>query len=69
AVAAALARRPYRELVTASKPLPVIVERKRALFGSWYEMFPRSEGAVVEPGEAPVSGTFRTAAERLPAIA
>ncbi|MBT2539915.1 alpha-1,4-glucan--maltose-1-phosphate maltosyltransferase [Streptomyces sp. ISL-44] len=69
AVDAALARRPYRELVTASKPLPLLVERKRALFGSWYEMFPRSEGAVVEPGEAPVSGTFRTAAERLPAIA
>ncbi|MET9568376.1 alpha-1,4-glucan--maltose-1-phosphate maltosyltransferase [Streptomyces virginiae] len=69
AVTAALARRPYRELVTASKPLPVLVERKRALFGSWYEMFPRSEGAVLEPGEAPVSGTFRTAAERLPAIA
>ncbi|THA80943.1 alpha-1,4-glucan--maltose-1-phosphate maltosyltransferase [Streptomyces sp. A0592] len=69
AVGAALARRPYRELVTASKPLPILVERKRALFGSWYEMFPRSEGAVLEPGEAPVSGTFRTAAERLPAIA
>lgn len=68
-VDAALARRPYRELVTASKALPLLVERKRALFGSWYEMFPRSEGAVVEPGEAPVSGTFRTAAERLPAIA
>ncbi|MFJ3960176.1 maltotransferase domain-containing protein [Streptomyces sp. NPDC090036] len=69
AVDAALARRPYRELVTASKPLPLLVERKRALFGSWYEMFPRSEGAVLEPGEAPVSGTFRTAAGRLPAIA
>ncbi|MFJ1565524.1 maltotransferase domain-containing protein [Streptomyces erythrochromogenes] len=69
AVGAALAKRPYRELVTASKPLPILVERKRALFGSWYEMFPRSEGAVLEPGEAPVSGTFRTAAERLPAIA
>ncbi|MGW6784931.1 alpha-1,4-glucan--maltose-1-phosphate maltosyltransferase family protein [Streptomyces sp. NPDC054987] len=69
AVSAALARRPLRELVTASKPLPVVVERRRALFGSWYEMFPRSEGAVLEPGEAPVSGTFRTAAERLPAIA
>ncbi|MEJ8642412.1 alpha-1,4-glucan--maltose-1-phosphate maltosyltransferase [Streptomyces sp. MS1.HAVA.3] len=69
AVDAALARRPYRELVTASKPLPLLVERKRALFGSWYELFPRSEGAVLEPGEAPVSGTFRTAAERLPAIA
>ncbi|MCX5011627.1 alpha-1,4-glucan--maltose-1-phosphate maltosyltransferase [Streptomyces sp. NBC_00555] len=69
AVDAALARRPYRELVTAAKPLPLLVERKRALFGSWYEMFPRSEGAVLEPGEAPVSGTFVTAAERLPAIA
>lgn len=69
AVDAALARRPYRELVTAAKPLPLQVERKRALFGSWYEMFPRSEGAVVEPDGAPVSGTFRTAAERLPAIA
>ncbi|WP_328927727.1 alpha-1,4-glucan--maltose-1-phosphate maltosyltransferase [Streptomyces sp. NBC_00190] len=69
AVDAALAKRPYRELVTSAKPLPLLVERKRALFGSWYEMFPRSEGAVVEPGEAPVSGTFRTAAERLPAIA
>ncbi|MEU9143170.1 alpha-1,4-glucan--maltose-1-phosphate maltosyltransferase [Streptomyces sp. NPDC048349] len=69
AVDAVLAKKPLRELVTAAKPLPLLVERKRALFGSWYEMFPRSEGAVVEPGEAPVSGTFRTAAERLPAIA
>ncbi|MFJ3632112.1 maltotransferase domain-containing protein [Streptomyces sp. NPDC090112] len=69
AVDAAFARRPYRELVSAAKPLPILVARKRALFGSWYEMFPRSEGAVLEPGEAPVSGTFRTAAERLPAIA
>ncbi|MCX5145309.1 alpha-1,4-glucan--maltose-1-phosphate maltosyltransferase [Streptomyces sp. NPDC048550] len=68
-VQVALARRPYRELVTASKALPLVVERKRALFGSWYEMFPRSEGAVLEPGEQPVSGTFRTAADRLPAIA
>ncbi|OAH16190.1 alpha-1,4-glucan:maltose-1-phosphate maltosyltransferase 1 [Streptomyces jeddahensis] len=63
------ARHPLRELVTSSKPLPLQVERKRALFGSWYEFFPRSEGAVVEEGKPPVSGTFRTAAERLPAIA
>ncbi|MZD04201.1 DUF3459 domain-containing protein, partial [Streptomyces sp. SID5785] len=46
-----------------------LVERERALVGSWYEFFPRSEGAVVEPGRPPVSGTFATAAERLPAIA
>jgi len=46
------------------------VSRRRALFGSWYEFFPRSEGAVLdtEDGE-PRSGTFATAARRLPAIA
>ncbi|MFC8127466.1 maltotransferase domain-containing protein [Streptomyces sp. NPDC057302] len=64
-----LARHPLRERVTRSHALPLLVERRRALFGSWYEFFPRSEGAVVREGEPPRSGTFRTAAERLPAIA
>ncbi|MEV7993979.1 maltotransferase domain-containing protein, partial [Streptomyces sp. NPDC086077] len=41
-VDAVLARYPLRELVTASQPLPLLVERERALFGSWYEFFPRS---------------------------
>ncbi|GAA0477483.1 alpha-1,4-glucan--maltose-1-phosphate maltosyltransferase [Streptomyces sp. NPDC046215] len=68
-VTAALAAHPLRELVTVSRPVPVLVERERALFGSWYELFPRSEGAVVARGEPPVSGTFRTAARRLPAVA
>ncbi|WUQ74554.1 alpha-1,4-glucan--maltose-1-phosphate maltosyltransferase [Streptomyces sp. NBC_00224] len=66
---AALARYPLRELLSASEPLSLLVERERALFGSWYELFPRSEGAVVQAGKPPVSGTFRTAAERLPAVA
>ncbi|MEV0961327.1 MULTISPECIES: maltotransferase domain-containing protein [unclassified Streptomyces] len=65
---AALERHPLRELVTTSPPLPLQVERTRALFGSWYEFFPRSEGARTERGRL-VSGTFRTAAQRLPAIA
>ncbi|MEV7398807.1 alpha-1,4-glucan--maltose-1-phosphate maltosyltransferase [Streptomyces sp. NPDC091267] len=86
----ALSRHPLRELVTASRPLPLVVERRRALFGSWYELFPRSEGARTEPAvpakpagkgrtakakaaaaQPPriISGTFRTAAERLPAVA
>ncbi|MET4925824.1 alpha-1,4-glucan--maltose-1-phosphate maltosyltransferase [Streptomyces sp. PSRA5] len=65
----ALSRHPLRELVSASKPAKLLVERERALHGSWYELFPRSEGAVLNPGEPPVSGTFRTAAERLPAVA
>ncbi|MGW0916011.1 maltotransferase domain-containing protein, partial [Streptomyces sp. NPDC002784] len=30
-----LARYPLRELVTASDPLPLLVERERALYGSW----------------------------------
>ncbi|MQS07677.1 alpha-1,4-glucan--maltose-1-phosphate maltosyltransferase [Streptomyces alkaliphilus] len=68
-VTALLARHPLRELVSSSRPAPLLVERERALFGSWYEFFPRSEGARVEPESAPVPGTFRTAAERLPAIA
>ncbi|NUL07653.1 alpha-1,4-glucan--maltose-1-phosphate maltosyltransferase, partial [Streptomyces lunaelactis] len=38
-------------------------------YGSWYELFPRSEGAVVREGAPPVPGTLRTAAERLPAVA
>ncbi|MGW7080473.1 maltotransferase domain-containing protein, partial [Streptomyces sp. NPDC054866] len=68
-VDAVLAEHPLRELVTESERLPLVVERERALFGSWYEFFPRSEGAVVREGKPPKSGTFRTAAERLPAIA
>ena len=64
-----LTRYPLRELLTSSRPMPLLVERERALFGAWYEMFPRSEGARLRPGAAPVSGTLRTAAERLPAIA
>ncbi|GHE98527.1 alpha-1,4-glucan:maltose-1-phosphate maltosyltransferase 1 [Streptomyces longispororuber] len=68
-VDAVLAAHPLRELVTSTGPFPLRVDRERALFGSWYEFFPRSEGAVVRPGEPPVSGTFRTAAKRLPAIA
>ncbi|MFC1441153.1 alpha-1,4-glucan--maltose-1-phosphate maltosyltransferase [Streptacidiphilus sp. N1-10] len=66
-----LTRYPLRELVSASRPSALQVDRERALYGSWYEFFPRSEGAVVDHRghRAPVSGTLRTAAERLPAVA
>ncbi|MEU9995300.1 alpha-1,4-glucan--maltose-1-phosphate maltosyltransferase [Streptomyces sp. NPDC050848] len=67
-VTEALGRHPLRELVSASPALPLQVERERALFGSWYEFFPRSEGVKKVRGRT-VAGTFRTAAERLPAIA
>jgi len=65
-VAAVLAVHPLRDLVTASGRFPLLVERREALFSSWYEFFPRSEGAQLDP---PRSGTFATAAARLPAIA
>ncbi|HEV7626679.1 MAG TPA: maltotransferase domain-containing protein, partial [Streptomyces sp.] len=68
-VLSVLERYPLRELVTATRPLPLQVQRERAMFGSWYELFPRSEGAVLTPDGPPVHGTFRTAAERLDAIA
>ncbi|MFD5969131.1 alpha-1,4-glucan--maltose-1-phosphate maltosyltransferase [Streptomyces sp. NPDC060311] len=63
-VDAVLARHPLRDLVTSSEPLPLLVERERALYGAWYEFFPRSEGTPDTP-----HGTFRSAARRLPAIA
>jgi starch synthase (maltosyl-transferring) len=63
--AVALMRRTAdRETATRSGPWRLIVERELAGFSAWYEMFPRSEGA-----QPPHSGTFRTAAARLPAIA
>ncbi|MFG2825591.1 alpha-1,4-glucan--maltose-1-phosphate maltosyltransferase [Kitasatospora sp. NPDC048365] len=68
-VAAALARHPLRELVSATEPLELVVHRERALNGAWYEFFPRSEGAVADASGTLVSGTLRTAAERLPAVA
>ncbi|MEV6485207.1 maltotransferase domain-containing protein, partial [Streptomyces sp. NPDC051576] len=49
-----LARYPLRELVTVSEPRALLVERERALYGAWYEFFPRSEGTAAEP-----HGTFR----------
>ncbi|MFN8077125.1 MAG: alpha-1,4-glucan--maltose-1-phosphate maltosyltransferase [Kineosporiaceae bacterium] len=69
AVERAFTRTPLRDMVTVSEELPLLVERERALFSSWYELFPRSEGAHVGPDGIWVSGTFAEAAKRLPAIA
>ncbi|MEO8542988.1 MAG: alpha-1,4-glucan--maltose-1-phosphate maltosyltransferase [Burkholderiaceae bacterium] len=43
---------------------PLVADRERARFSSWYEMFPRS--AAPEPGR---HGTFKDVIARLPAIA
>ncbi|MEI6844628.1 MAG: maltotransferase domain-containing protein [Actinomycetes bacterium] len=55
---------PARKLLTESDRFPIRADRDRALVGSWYEFFPRSEGATEKS-----AGTFATAAKRLPAVA
>jgi starch synthase (maltosyl-transferring) len=69
AVVEALGRIPLRERTTLSATYPLRVHRKLALAGSWYEMFPRSEGATLTRDGTWRSGTFLSAAKRLPAIA
>jgi starch synthase (maltosyl-transferring) len=61
---------PLRELLTLEGPFKVYADRSRALYGSWYEFFPRSEGATMDPETHKVtSGNLRTAAGRLDAVA
>ncbi|HWI40728.1 MAG TPA: maltotransferase domain-containing protein, partial [Verrucomicrobiae bacterium] len=56
---------PDRRFATVyDKELTVRVDRKRALFSAWYEMFPRS--TACEPGK---HGTFADCARLLPEIA
>ncbi len=60
----AMARWPDRgTAVRYDRELEVIVDRIRARFGAWYEMFPRSQGRV--PGK---SATFADCEARLPEV-
>ncbi|QEO16300.1 DUF3416 domain-containing protein [Agromyces intestinalis] len=61
--------RPLARLVTDSAERELVVERRRAGVGSWYEFFPRSEGAKRRKDGSWQSGTFRTAAKRLDGVA
>ena len=65
----AIRTNPIRSLVTESERMTLHVERARAAVGSWYEFFPRSEGAKRAKDGTWTSGTFRTAAKRLPGVA
>ena len=47
AVGAALAGVVIPDEVTAGDPVPLWVDRERARFSAWYELFPRSEGGFV----------------------
>jgi starch synthase (maltosyl-transferring) len=69
AVTEEMERNPLGHLNTISAPLELRVERERAGLGSWYELFPRSVGAKQRTDGSWTSGTFRSAARRLPALA
>jgi starch synthase (maltosyl-transferring) len=59
----------YRTVAGESEKFPIRADRDRALIGSWYEFFPRSEGAVKSSDGSIVAGTFVTATKRLPGVA
>ncbi|WP_438855685.1 maltotransferase domain-containing protein [Agromyces sp. M3QZ16-3] len=62
--------RPLARLTTDSEEHEILVERRRAGVGSWYEFFPRSEGArQLKKDGSWKSGTFRTAQRRLDGVA
>ena len=64
-VADLMARYPDESLAcNYDRILELMADRKRARFASWYEFFPRSSSP--EPGK---HGTFKDAADQLPAIA
>lgn len=58
-----------RTLISKSDEYPIRVERERALVGSWYEFFPRSEGAVKNPDGSITPGNLKSAAKRISAVA
>ncbi|MDQ1076766.1 MULTISPECIES: maltotransferase domain-containing protein [Microbacterium] len=68
-IAAIFAARPVMGLVSVGRETELLVERERAGVGAWYEFFPRSEGATRAEDGTVVSGTFRTATDRLPGVA
>jgi starch synthase (maltosyl-transferring) len=64
-LAAAMERAPDRvPATTYEKELLVWVDREKARFSAWYEMFPRS----LWPGQQAEQGTFRDCEDRLPYI-
>jgi len=65
---------PIREQVTPSPRYPLWIDRPRALFGSWYEFFPRSIGAELAgdpaaPARPARHGTLKDSIEHLDYVA
>lgn len=67
-VAGILHSHPLRDLLVEGAIHEVYVERRAALYNSWYELFPRSTGGWDEEGN-PVHGTFDTTAKALERVA
>jgi starch synthase (maltosyl-transferring) len=59
-----VARHAERPFATVAPEQTVVVDRERARYGAWYELFPRS--ATTEPGR---HGTFRDVEDRLADVA
>ncbi|QQM68415.1 alpha-1,4-glucan--maltose-1-phosphate maltosyltransferase [Actinomyces weissii] len=68
-VQAVLERLPLRDLVSPSRSYPLQVDRRTALYGSWYEIFPRSLGSGVDEQGHWHTGTLRSATAHLDRIA
>jgi len=64
AAAELVARNDVRRYATSSDRFPLRIDRERARYSTWYELFPRS--ASPEPGR---HGTFDDVIERLPYVA
>jgi starch synthase (maltosyl-transferring) len=65
---------PLRELITKTPQYRIWVDRPRALYGSWYEFFPRSIGAQLAgdplaPARPARHGTLKDATEHLDYVA
>ncbi|NEW94257.1 alpha-1,4-glucan--maltose-1-phosphate maltosyltransferase [Rhodopseudomonas sp. BR0M22] len=60
----AMAGSQARPDLTRTETLPLMIDRPRARYSTWYEMVPRSQGT--EPGR---HGTFRDCIARLPDVA
>ena len=60
---------PIRQFVTKSAAYHLVVQRERALVGSWYEVFPRSVGATFTPTTGWVGGNFKTLGASLGRVA
>jgi starch synthase (maltosyl-transferring) len=61
---ALMSRHAERQFSTSYRALPTTVDRERAVFSAWYELFPRNTST--KPGQ---HGTFKDVEARLPYIA